>query len=192
MSTLSQRGPNANTPAKLPGIQTSRVADPVVRQSLEALREWVEVRLGSRGDKWERAVTARDLETRLTQFQKDNASTTTTTQSTSALAAQVAQLAAALAGIDTTTVASLKTKLAVLAAQLAQLASQVAGGSGSSGTGAATTAFDKALEVDLSGSTYWYLLYENTIKRVEIDTYPYTVTVAASTDWDNRAALSYA
>lgn len=80
MSTLSQRGPNATTPAKMPGIQTSRVADPSTRQALEALREWVEVRLGSRGDKWERAVTERRLEERLTQLQKDAPTTSTTSR----------------------------------------------------------------------------------------------------------------
>lgn len=61
MSTLSRRGPNANTPAKLPGIQTARIGDANTRQAVEALREWVEVRLGSRGDPFERAATQRDL-----------------------------------------------------------------------------------------------------------------------------------
>lgn len=59
--SLTRRGPNANRPVRLPGLQTSRVADPNVRQALNALREWVEVRLGSRGDAFERAVTTREL-----------------------------------------------------------------------------------------------------------------------------------
>jgi hypothetical protein len=59
-TNLTQRGPNATAPARLPGIQTSRVEDPNTRQALEALREWVEVRLGSRGDFWERALTHRE------------------------------------------------------------------------------------------------------------------------------------
>lgn len=61
-TTLTRRGPNANRPARLPGLQTSRVADPNVRQALDKLREWVEVRLGSRGDEFERAVTKRELD----------------------------------------------------------------------------------------------------------------------------------
>lgn len=62
---LTRRGPHANAPARLPGLQASRVADPAARQALEALREWVEVRLGARGDGFERAVTERDLAQRL-------------------------------------------------------------------------------------------------------------------------------
>ncbi len=57
---LTQRGPNATTPARLPGIQTARIQDANVRQAVESLREWVEVRLGSRGDIWERAITKRE------------------------------------------------------------------------------------------------------------------------------------
>lgn len=59
---LSARGPNANAPAKLPGLQAIRVKDPETQKALEALREWVEVRLGSRGDKFEKAVTLREFE----------------------------------------------------------------------------------------------------------------------------------
>lgn len=62
MSTLTRRGARANAAARLPGIQAERVTDPAVREALGALREWVEVRLGARGDKFERAVTFRDLE----------------------------------------------------------------------------------------------------------------------------------
>lgn len=60
--TLSQRGANANSPARLPGLQALRSSDPQTQKALEALREWVEVRLGSRGDKYERAITLRDFE----------------------------------------------------------------------------------------------------------------------------------
>lgn len=59
---LTQRGPNANAPAKLPGLQALRVADPQTQKAIEALREWIEVRLGSRGDRFERAVTMREFE----------------------------------------------------------------------------------------------------------------------------------
>ncbi|HEY0955840.1 MAG TPA: hypothetical protein VGE36_13830 [Roseateles sp.] len=64
MSTqrLNVRGANAKPPARLPSLQALRVADPQVQKAVEALREWIEVRLGSRGDPFERAVTARDLE----------------------------------------------------------------------------------------------------------------------------------
>jgi hypothetical protein len=80
VSTLSRRGPGAATPARLPGLQASRIADPATRSAVEALREWVEVRLGSRGDKFERAVTFRDLE--LLGLSK-GAQATTSSQSTS-------------------------------------------------------------------------------------------------------------
>jgi hypothetical protein len=58
---LTQRGPAATPPAKLPALQTSRIADANIRQAIDALREWVEVRLGARGDFYERAVTQREL-----------------------------------------------------------------------------------------------------------------------------------
>lgn len=62
MSRLTNRGPYANQPVKLPSLQAARAQDPNAQRALEALREWVEVRLGSRGDFWERAVTQRDME----------------------------------------------------------------------------------------------------------------------------------
>lgn len=55
-----QRGTWGSPPTKLPQLQTARVADPQVQKALEALREWVEVRLGARGDVEERAVTLRE------------------------------------------------------------------------------------------------------------------------------------
>lgn len=62
---LTNRGANANQAARLPGLQGMRLADPQAQRAFEALREWVEVRLGARGDAFERAVTLRDLEKRL-------------------------------------------------------------------------------------------------------------------------------
>lgn len=56
-----QRGTWGGSPPRLPQLQAARVADPQVQKALEALREWVEVRLGSRGDESERAVTVREL-----------------------------------------------------------------------------------------------------------------------------------
>lgn len=61
-----QRGAWGAAPVKLPQLQTARVEDPQVQKALEALREWVEVRLGSRGDEAERALTLREYN-RLTE-----------------------------------------------------------------------------------------------------------------------------
>ena len=60
-AALARRNPTASASAKLPGLQALRLADPQAQKAFEALREWVEVRLGTRGDPWERAVTFRDL-----------------------------------------------------------------------------------------------------------------------------------
>lgn len=63
MSTsLASRGANAKPGARLPSLQALRVDDPQIQHAFEALREWCEVRLGSRGDPNERAVTGRDLQ----------------------------------------------------------------------------------------------------------------------------------
>lgn len=59
---LARRGANAKTPAQLPALQAVRLSDPQAQKDIEAIREWIEVRLGSRGDPYERAVTLRDLE----------------------------------------------------------------------------------------------------------------------------------
>jgi hypothetical protein len=56
-----ERGTWGTAPPRLPQLQTARLADPQVQKAIEALREWVEVRLGSRGDAAERAVTQREL-----------------------------------------------------------------------------------------------------------------------------------
>lgn len=60
------RGQNASTP----GLAASRAEDPDVRRQLDALREFVEVKLGTRGDPQQRAVTVRDLEQALTDLLK--------------------------------------------------------------------------------------------------------------------------
>lgn len=65
MSNLTRRGASANNPAKLPALMAGRAQDPHVQRSLEVIREWLEVRLGSRGDRFERAVTFRDLDAAL-------------------------------------------------------------------------------------------------------------------------------
>lgn len=70
MSTLTPRGPRANTPAKLPALQSIRVADPNVRQALQSIQEWVEVRLGARGDRYERAVTFREFDPIIEELDK--------------------------------------------------------------------------------------------------------------------------
>jgi hypothetical protein len=71
MTSLTRRGPYANLPARLPGIQTARITDANVRQAVESLREWVEVRLGARGDRFERAVTFRDFDNQLELLQRN-------------------------------------------------------------------------------------------------------------------------
>lgn len=59
---LGVRGPNAKPAARLPALQAPRVEDPQVQKALDGIREWLEVRLGSRGDPFERAATMRDLD----------------------------------------------------------------------------------------------------------------------------------
>ena len=70
MRNLTQRGPNANAAARLPALQAARAQDPNVQRALEAMREWLEVRLGARGDRFERAVTFRDLTAELADLIK--------------------------------------------------------------------------------------------------------------------------
>lgn len=62
MSLPRPRSAYAKAPAKLPALQGMRVADPQTQKALEALREWVEVRLGARGDRFEKAVTLREFD----------------------------------------------------------------------------------------------------------------------------------
>lgn len=62
---LTARGANAKAPAKLPALAAARCEDPNAQRAIEALREWVEVRLGSRGDAFEKALTMREFEQRL-------------------------------------------------------------------------------------------------------------------------------
>lgn len=65
-NSAGYRGQNAATP----GLGASRAEDPDVRRQLDALREFVEVKLGTRGDPQQRAVTVRDLEQALTDILK--------------------------------------------------------------------------------------------------------------------------
>lgn len=93
MATLTRRGPNANAPARLPSLMSARTADVELNKAIEALREWIEVRLGSRGDRWEKAVTFRDWDpviegilARLVALEQAGTTTTTTDGSAEALA----------------------------------------------------------------------------------------------------------
>jgi hypothetical protein len=67
MTRVTTRTANATAPARLPSLQTPRLADPQVQKAIDALREHVEVRLGSRGDPFEKAVTLREFEQRLAE-----------------------------------------------------------------------------------------------------------------------------
>jgi hypothetical protein len=66
---LAGRGPSIKPGAKLPGLQSVRIEDAQTQKAFDALREWVEVRLGSRGDPYEKAVTLRELERALQPLQ---------------------------------------------------------------------------------------------------------------------------
>lgn len=52
---------------RLPALQALRLQDPQAQKAIEALREHVEVRLGNRGDPYEKAVTLREFEQRLAE-----------------------------------------------------------------------------------------------------------------------------
>lgn len=65
-NSAGYRGQNAATP----GLGASRADDPDVRRQLDAMREFIEVKLGTRGDPQQRAVTVRDLEQALTDLLK--------------------------------------------------------------------------------------------------------------------------
>lgn len=67
---LTARGPNVKDPARLPSLQAMRLPDSQTQRAFEALREWVEVRLGSRGDAYEKAVTLREFEQVIEPIQK--------------------------------------------------------------------------------------------------------------------------
>lgn len=83
---LTRRGPTANNGAKLPSLQACRAEDPLVRNAIESLREWVEVRLGSRGDRYERAVLLREYEPKITEIEKAIAKLQAATGATTDLA----------------------------------------------------------------------------------------------------------
>jgi hypothetical protein len=59
--SLTTLGARANPPARLPAMPTVRVDDPQMQRFVNAVAEWIEVRSGSRGDGYERAITLRDL-----------------------------------------------------------------------------------------------------------------------------------
>lgn len=67
-TNLTQRGRTGNNPALLPALPASTATDPVRRQWEEMVREWLEVRLGARGDFFERAVTHRELRQQLDEL----------------------------------------------------------------------------------------------------------------------------
>lgn len=118
MSRLTDRGPYANRPVKLASLQAARAQDPNVQKALEAIREWLEVRLGARGDLYERAVTFRDLaleleelekrlKTEIAEASKGSSATNNTTQAissadASALSSAIDALRAALNTLDST------------------------------------------------------------------------------------------
>lgn len=57
------------------------------------------------------------------------------------------------------------------------------------GTGSAS--LDKAIQTDFSNYIYWYLLYSNKIKRINVSVYPTITQSTNSTDWANRETLIY-
>lgn len=60
-ANIGHRGQNTSRAAKLPGLPAVRTGNAALDGFLEAVRERLEVRDGSRGDPYERAVTVRDL-----------------------------------------------------------------------------------------------------------------------------------
>jgi hypothetical protein len=72
---LTSRGARANTAARLPALPASVATDPARRAWEEMVREWLEVRLGARGDFYERAVTHRELQEQLEKIQLNTATT---------------------------------------------------------------------------------------------------------------------
>ena len=86
-TNLTARGARANTAARLPALPASTAVDPARRQWEEMVREWLEVRLGARGDFYERAVTHRELKDQLDRIQ-----TATSADELDKLVSQVALL----------------------------------------------------------------------------------------------------
>lgn len=75
-TNLTRRGASANNPARLPALPAAQqVVDPAARNLFELIREWLEVRLGARGDFYERAVTHRELKAQIDQLQAAGDST---------------------------------------------------------------------------------------------------------------------
>lgn len=169
MTSLTRRGPYANAPARLPGIQTARITDANVRQAVESLREWVEVRLGARGDRFERAVTFRDFDYQLELLRRNiddiettlrsytgaqvgdtntSAPTSDVSKTVSSLQSQVTALQTDLASFKTTssnTDTQHTQRLGALEAQVTQLAADVLALSGNNQT-------NNVVEVQIDGS----------------------------------------
>ena len=99
-TNLTGRGPNATTRAKLPALTAPRLDDPQVQRALDSIREWLEVRLGARGDYYERAVTFRDLEQQLDALRTSLASTSTSSTASTDLSSVVALIAQLRADMD--------------------------------------------------------------------------------------------
>lgn len=159
MGKLTPRGAAANLPARLPGLQTSRIQDVNVRQAIDALIEHVEVRLGARGDFFERAVTQREYDPQTRDFEKRikalEAEITKLQESVSELDADAA------AAIDATSVQdslrALNTELDRLRAEMSSgSASTVFAGTGyaklASGTISALSVANTRLELQADGS----------------------------------------
>jgi hypothetical protein len=98
---LTSRGSRANTAARLPALPASVSTEPARRAWEEMVREWLEVRLGARGDRFERAVTFRDLDPLVAEINRrllalENESGASIEDCCKALRAQVAALWAAI------------------------------------------------------------------------------------------------
>lgn len=67
-----QQSPHASQRSQLPAINVPMGVDPQLRQALEAIKERLEVREGSRGNPYERAATMRDLDALRASLRADN------------------------------------------------------------------------------------------------------------------------
>lgn len=105
MADLTSRGPTGNNAALLPALPVSTATDPSLRQWQESVREWLEVRLGARGDFFERAVTFRDYQPQITSILRrldalEEDSTGSVEDCCKALRLQIAALWAAIYAIQ--------------------------------------------------------------------------------------------
>ena len=200
--TRTSRGPNAATSAKLPGIQASRIDDIPTRQAIEALREWVEVRLGARGDPFERAVTKRELLSELDKFKATlgaaATSSTTTVQSTSqaavdltAINRQITDLQDAIARVEQTTASgdeSLQLQIDSLNQLLANYTSIVAA---SSVTVADALGYFAGADVETVLSEIWSYITSQVDGPISPDTPP-LIPVSPDDEFEFGAAIDSA